>query len=239
MGKTEIKGILFDMGGTLIDYTPPDSFLISCRAYARRNGVPLSDGLFDKIEEKSKVARKKSSMSNEEFNLWKIFHKILDRHVGIGFDWLMGRFYRYYAMNCNGAEVYRDALPVLRKLKKKGLRMGLVSNTCFPSKMHLWDLKRFGLMPFFDYTLFSVDYGLRKPHPEIYSEALRRLKVRSREALFIGDRLDKDVLGPQASGMQGVLVDRSRYHIHEYVREEHLGRTITIVGSLKLLTQIV
>jgi FMN phosphatase YigB (HAD superfamily) len=92
--------------------------------------------------------------------------------------------------------------------KEKGLKIGLVSNTIFPGKYHLRELKRFGLYPYLDAHFFSSDVGVRKPHPKIFRLVLEELKVDPSEAVFIGDRLKEDVGGAQDVGMKGIL----KYH---------------------------
>jgi HAD superfamily hydrolase (TIGR01549 family) len=234
----KIKAVLFDMGGTLIDYTPPESFLVSCRAYGRRNNIKwLSEEVFDKIEMKEYKAREDAKFWRREFSLWKVFSSelaIICRKIG-EFEKLMEDFYRYYSVNCGGAEIYQDALPTLSQLKEMNLYIGLVSNTCFPSKMHLWDLERFGLLRFFSHTLFSIDIGYRKPSIEIYCRALENNHIEPNETIFIGDQLDKDVYGPLSLGMGGILIDR--FNSVDY--QALLGTAeYSVINTLEILPKI-
>jgi len=55
-----------------------------------------------------------------------------------------------------------------------------------------------------DTIVLSSEVGKRKPHPAIFERALSELGVDSSDALFVGDRLDADVLGASRIGMKTV-----------------------------------
>jgi putative hydrolase of the HAD superfamily len=102
---------------------------------------------------------------------------------------------------------YDDVEPVLKELRGRGLRLGVVSN---------WDtrLKRIGsglgLDRLVDFMVISAEVGVRKPDPRIFREALRRAGVRPEEALHVGDLPDEDVEGARRAGVRAVLIDRQK-----------------------------
>jgi putative hydrolase of the HAD superfamily len=55
-----------------------------------------------------------------------------------------------------------------------------------------------------DAIVLSSDVGKRKPHPAMFERALAELDAGPDEALFVGDRLDADVLGASRVGMRTV-----------------------------------
>lgn len=91
------------------------------------------------------------------------------------------------------------AVSLLNFLKRRGLKLGLVSNLASPFKE---PVDRLGLAAFFDAFAFSCDEGRTKPDPEIYRRALARLGVEPSEALFVGDSIPNDVRAPAALGMR-------------------------------------
>jgi putative hydrolase of the HAD superfamily len=105
---------------------------------------------------------------------------------------------RYFAL-------FDDTLPALAALRDRGLRSFIVSN-------HVWELPEvasgLGLDGLVEQVLTSARVGYRKPHPAIYSEALRVAGVAASEALFVGDSWSHDVEGPRAAGMEAQLIDR-------------------------------
>jgi putative hydrolase of the HAD superfamily len=104
--------------------------------------------------------------------------------------------------------IYADTIDTLADVRRRGMKIGLVSNTVWPGSLHRVDLERFGLIDFFDHLLFSADVGIRKPHPKIFQTALEALKVAPSEAVFVGDRVPEDVAGAMRVGMRGVWKER-------------------------------
>lgn len=74
-------------------------------------------------------------------------------------------------------------------------------------------LDALGLGRAFDVVVLSDDLGrqFRKPHPAPFAAALDRLGVAAEDAVYVGDRPDKDVAGAQAVGMRAVRVYTGEY----------------------------
>jgi HAD superfamily hydrolase (TIGR01509 family) len=93
---------------------------------------------------------------------------------------------------------------LLEALRARGLKLALVSNTASPRWLLEPILERQGITERVDAVVLSSEVGKRKPHPAIFEKALRGLDVPSVEALFVGDRLEADVLGASRVGMKTV-----------------------------------
>jgi HAD superfamily hydrolase (TIGR01509 family) len=91
------------------------------------------------------------------------------------------------------------AVSLLNFLKRRGLKLGLVSNLASPFKQVVSGL---GLEALFDAFAFSCDERCAKPDPEIYRRALARLAVEPGATLFVGDSVQNDVRAPAALGMR-------------------------------------
>jgi putative hydrolase of the HAD superfamily len=100
-------------------------------------------------------------------------------------------------------ELYEDAPPVLRELRRHGLRIGLVSNTSR-------DLGRFvdTFSLDVDAWVASGSHGRVKPSPSIFLAVLEALDVEPTTAVMVGDSLLDDVEGARALGMRAFLLDR-------------------------------
>jgi putative hydrolase of the HAD superfamily len=104
-------------------------------------------------------------------------------------------------------EVYPEVPDALEALRRRGLRLGVISN---------WDprlpevLERLGLAPLFDSLVYSSAVGAEKPDRRIFEAALRSLGVEAGEALHVGDGRLEDVEGAQAVGMHAVHLTRGR-----------------------------
>lgn len=100
---------------------------------------------------------------------------------------------------------FDDAVPALRGLRERGLRLICVSN---------WDcslpevLERVGLAPLLDGAVSSASSGARKPDPAIFEAGLELAGCSAAEALHVGDT-DDDVAGARAAGIEVLRIDRS------------------------------
>lgn len=68
------------------------------------------------------------------------------------------------------------------------------------------DMAAAGLAASIDVFVTSAQAGYRKPHPRIYRNTLERAGFGVQDAVFVGDSLRTDVLGPQRIGIPSVLV---------------------------------
>jgi putative hydrolase of the HAD superfamily len=97
------------------------------------------------------------------------------------------------------------ASETLRELKRRGLAIGLISNTGRTPGYALREiLKRLGLAEWIDVMVFSNEHGVCKPQPSIFEELRRGLDARPEEMVFVGDNIYVDVYGAQRSGIRGV-----------------------------------
>ncbi len=238
----KIKGILFDMGSTLLEFENHSWEELDGRSIAaayeflKKSGNELPGfSVFEKSF-RSVLAEYWSStdQSLEEKPLAHLLELGLARagveRNGLGMEEL-GRIF-YQPIRSQISE-YDDAVEVLEWLQKKSLALGVVSNSIFPREYHLEDLRAFGLAPFFRTTLFSSEIGRRKPHPEIFERALGALSLGREEVIFLGDRMREDVLGPQQLGIRSVLK-------HHPKRDYSLGaKPLATVRSLRELLPIV
>jgi putative hydrolase of the HAD superfamily len=159
--------------------------------------------------------RFQQKLSSVKENLKEIkFEQVVDSlFEELGIDTTNGDFngflYEYYRPITEQATIIEGAVEVLKSFRQMKTKIGLISNTVFPADYHREELKRFGLYSFLNVSLFSCEFGYRKPYPEIYQFCLKQLGVKAEESVFVGDRLVEDVDGPQQIGMKGILKYRA------------------------------
>jgi FMN phosphatase YigB (HAD superfamily) len=108
-----------------------------------------------------------------------------------------------------GVRVFQDTLGVLHALRAEGLQIGLLTNSDLPMWMRDGELRDLGLLDSIDVRLTAGDVGRLKPHFAPFRAVLDGLGVTPDEAVFVGDRLQDDVAGAQATGMRAVWVRRA------------------------------
>lgn len=95
------------------------------------------------------------------------------------------------------------AADCLAQLKNAGYTIALCSNWGWDLAA---DLDGTELADYIDVFVTSAQAGYRKPHPRIYQATLDLAGFSARDAVFVGDSLRTDALGPQRVGIRSVLL---------------------------------
>ena len=202
-----LKGVLFDFDDTLIDVSA------SRQERARRAHVRLREhGVHVRWD-----AFWHSINTLDEGGFYRRGMEGVIRDLGLH-DTALGD-------ECVGYWVFRGAedllalstgcLDVLDLLKTR-YRLGVVTNGPADTQRHKFE--QTGLEDYFEVFLPSGEVGVEKPDPEILRIALKRLGLQPREAVFVGDHLDLDVICAQDAGMPGIWYNpRHRRAGHPYI----------------------
>jgi putative hydrolase of the HAD superfamily len=94
-----------------------------------------------------------------------------------------------------------DAVPVLAELHRRGVPVAVVSDCWYELPAFL---PRLPVGPYLTGTAYSVDVGHCKPHPAMYLEACRQLRVDPDECLYVGDGGSYELSGARDVGMTTV-----------------------------------
>ncbi|GMU40347.1 MAG: hypothetical protein AMXMBFR23_12130 [Chloroflexota bacterium] len=129
------------------------------------------------------------------------------------------------------------AAEAVEEAKRRGLRVGLISNTGVSGGRHLRPVfEHHGLLTHFDSLVFSDEHRRSKPHPEVFEAALRDLGVTADEAVFVGDTPRYDVGPPRRYGWWVVQVgDRDDGDPPAHRRVPGVGHLFPALDDLGLL----
>jgi len=199
-----LKAVLFDLDGTLVRTAPiSEIFLRILRKHNIHVSLKVHEGLFSEVAE---MDLKYFKLPYMEF--WRAYNlRILDRlRVQGDLERLADTLTEEWWDNAE-LKVYPEVEDVLRLLRQMRLKTGIVSNG-FQTDIHEI-LSRTGLKGKFDVTVGVDDVGKPKPHPEIFDYALKKLRIKPHEALFVGDNPKTDYKGAEAAGLKPLLIDRN------------------------------
>ena len=115
-----------------------------------------------------------------------------------------------YAAFAEVAVPFDHVLPMLRRYKRRGLLVGLVTNG--RHDLQYSKLALTGLQYIFDEIVVSGDVGVEKPDREIFEIACEKLGVSPEESVYVGDNRKNDVDGAHAAGMKTVWLKSTNPH---------------------------
>ena len=181
-----IKAVIFDIGGTIVDWTD----YIIWRYVARKYHVNYSYAK-KKLDYLS-TFRELGSL--EEKKMWKIFFESVNIPLPKDYKFLMSeKFEKLAKLNIG-------VIRLIKRLGKGGYKLGVISNI---ESTHERIVKKRGWLKYFDVVVLSNKVRIRKPSKEIYKIALKRLKVKPSEAIFI-DNLKENVVGAKRVGIKSI-----------------------------------
>lgn len=203
-----IKGIIFDYGGTL-DTGGDHWSEVIWRAY-QKAGVSVDKAEFREayVFAERELARTRHILPEHNFG------DLLLIKMRLELQWLSEQgLFPPAQVEPKAEEVARicylsakaktqEAVPVLKELSKK-FKLVLVSN--FYGNIETV-LKDFGLDRFFPKIIESAVVGVRKPDPKIFSLGVEALGCKPEETVVVGDSYRKDIEPAEKIGCHAVWI---------------------------------
>lgn len=122
---------------------------------------------------------------------------------------------------------YPDATETLQILRKRGYKLGLISNTHW----RLLENVRDEIKQYFHIITLSYEHGYAKPHPSIFLATLKKLGVSANRCLHVGDDPTADVQGAKGVGMRTAFIKRQKEEADADVKIEQLGDLLNFLPA--------
>lgn len=211
--KLKVEGVLFDLGNTLVGGTDtPEAFETSVAAVAlrlREMGVEVDVRKLAEARLRNRLFFNKLRKATLREVLGEVWMRKDLEDAGLSPDDRIVK--EAIEAHCNALIKLRRLFPevpeVLEKLKDSGYVMAIVSNVSI-HRMAEESLSKLNLTKFFKALVTSASVGWRKPHPTIFSEALRTVDLLASRVFFVGDSLWEDVYGAKSVGIKAILINR-------------------------------
>lgn len=97
--------------------------------------------------------------------------------------------------------LHPEIIPMLSKLKERGMYIGLISN-CFSEEVDV--IRRSELFPYFDEVYLSYEQGVGKPDVEIFQRCMKGFDVKAEECVYVGDGGSQELETAEKLGMNAV-----------------------------------
>lgn len=196
-----IKAVLFDIDNVL--YNSGHQVEMARRAAIEamvREGLGMSmEDAFKKLEQ---IVQKYGSNYNRHYDLLIGNQPEKNKLIAVG-------IVAYHNTKRTYLKPYDDTTPTIMKLKESGYKVGVISDGL---AIKQWEkLVRLGLQDEFDCVVVSEEAGFDKPEQKIFLMACDKLGVKPEECMYVGDRLDTDVLGANRVGMMSIRLLRGKY----------------------------
>lgn len=198
-----IKGVFFDLGGTLRICDP-----LPWHQAAARTRMAWLAGANDPEAFLKEIDRR----YEERYRPWALGENRESGDYELWAKWLLPELpeeklrqichemtYQYRQVK-GLRRVVEGGYEVIRELRRRGFKLGIISNLIGECEIQDW-LRRDGLEGYFDTVVLSSVCGLRKPDPEPYRMGCRGLGLEPGECASIADNLNRDIAGAKRVGI--------------------------------------
>ena len=173
--KREVKAILFDLDGVLMD---------SIDAWHR-----TYNGIIEHFNSKP--------ISKKEFK--EIFGNAIEKNVKMIADIPAKEAnmlaVKYFKKNINYVKIFPETKSVLKKLSKK-IKIALITNT--PRKILKSVIRHYKIAKYFNVIVTIDDVKRGKPAPDMALKACKMLKIIPKNAILVGDTKNDMLAGKRA-----------------------------------------
>lgn len=179
-----IKTIIFDFDGVIVKSNFPGAYVLE--KLLADNGIKKSvKYLFPHFGEPPKQILQEMLHRRHVERIMKEYTKIMtsDDYV-------------------NKVKLVKGTKTTLSKIRKD-FKIAVASGAIRPSLLKV--MKHTGVKKYFPVTLSANDVRHGKPHPEILLKAMKKLKVKKREAVYVCDA-PNDVIAARRAGIKSIVV---------------------------------
>ena len=207
-----IDWLFFDIGSTLVDESQSlTDFVNRCVEKLAQEGIIVSTADYQ-----SQLLRIAEQGGDPIHEVWSCF---APNHL------------KRPSWSHDKESLYPEVRFVLKTLRER-YRLGIIANQ---GKDLLDRLERFGILDNFEIIINSTDIGFSKPDLRIFQVALEKANIEPSKAVYVGDRVDNDMVPAKKLGMRTI---RLRQGLGQYGSEDATFPSDWQVSNVQELLQI-
>jgi len=224
-----IKGILFDLYGTLIDIKTDETredIYRTIAHYLTYHGVYLHrwsvrDRYFEIMKQQKEERHEKHPEIDVEaiWNSFLLQEGVKSASTRKNLATILAHIYR--GISRKRLRLYPGVKGVLDKLRP-AYPMALISDAqpCYAQP----EIKAVGLDGYFDPIIISAHYGFRKPDRRLFEKALDAMNLAPAEVICVGNDMYRDMHGAKRLGIKTIFIDSNQGEkVHENVLPDYVA----------------
>jgi len=195
-----IKGVIFDIDGTLYSYLANDKVAVKnlCE-FAEKNLSVDKEEFLKAYGEGRRIVKERLTDGGSRHSRVLFFQTTLELLGKNSFLYIREMYECYWSNFLNGMKPFDGAAEFIRKLKEHGIKIALCTD--MTAQIQYRKINQLGLRDYIDFMVSSEETGLEKPAPIMFELALKKLNVDASDAAYFGDTLDRDIKGAANLGI--------------------------------------
>jgi len=221
-----IKGIFFDLYGTLIDILTDenDPWVYSTLSrYLSYHDVKIPPKELKKTYfEDIQSQLKQSNETRPEVDVYKIFSNMMHRYGNKTYSKsaIVDTAVLFRSLTMRRFEVFQGVYEVLESLLEK-YKLSLISDAQWVFTEP--EMAMLGLTPYFKFRILSSRFGFKKPDVRLFDMAMKKLMINPKESVYIGDNPQKDLVGAKKAGMTFILFRSEFKPCNDFQPDRHFN----------------
>ena len=194
MSTAAIKGVVFDLDNTLLDFMKMKEFAVKAAVKGMiEAGLQVDE---DQSYREIIAIYEKFGWENQQ-----VFDVFIEKQIGyVEHKFLAAGIVAYRRAREANLMAYPNVNKTLMSLTKAGIKLGVVSDA--PSREAWLRIYYLNLYHFFDVVITFDDSGERKPSKVPFKKSLEALQLEPEETIMVGDWPERDVVGAKKIGMK-------------------------------------
>jgi putative hydrolase of the HAD superfamily len=198
-----MRAVIFDWGGTLTPWHNIDVSELWLEVFTRHYPAANAADLAAAVHAAESELWRLGTEAHRSATLDEIFARA---GVTTSADFLASYFEAWSPHTLTDP----DVPPLFRELRRRGIKIGVLSNTMWPRSAHEQIFLRDEVFDLIDGAVYTSEIPWVKPHPEAFRAAMNAIGVTDpASCVFVGDRPYDDVHGAKSAGMRAVLIANS------------------------------
>ena len=198
-----VSAVIFDWGGTLTPWHNIDVAELWLEVFTRHYPAANAEEMAAAVHAAERELWQLGTESHRSATLDEIFARA---EVTTSADFLTSYFQAWTPHTLTDP----DVPPLFRELRRRGIKIGVLSNTMWPRSAHEQIFLRDEVFDLIDGAVYTSEIGWTKPHREAFEAAMAAVGMTDpAQCVFVGDRPFDDVHGAKSMGMRAVLVPNS------------------------------
>jgi HAD superfamily hydrolase (TIGR01509 family) len=195
-----VRFVFFDVGSTLL-FANRERMLEPLHARGIRPSEELLKSMECKVKNEFDAVMEKDGKADHGF--WDMFYARLFGELGLQDETLRRQLIANTRLSMNWNRIRPRTREALERIGGK-FEMAVISNA--DGKIAEL-LAGCGIADCFQTITDSGQVGCEKPHPIIFETALRAMRAKPEESLYVGDVYSVDFRGATRAGMRAILFD--------------------------------
>jgi len=226
MTMCPIKLVGFDLDDCLFDSTG-----LSERARIKGIDAMINLGLIIEREKAirtiKEIVKEYGSNSSMHYNYFLRRLNQMDENIEFlsyndRYKYIAAAVMAYHEEKVNSIELYDDVAECLKKLQDLSIKTAIITDG-IPIKQYE-KILRLKIGEVIDLVVISDEIGIKKPNPELFKYCLKKFGVKGHETIYIGDRIDKDIIPANLNNIYSIYLHRGgKYDTYKENLKIHEG----------------